>query len=323
VDEGYIEQKSNKKAVRDSREKSIQRDLVFLRDVCELPIHETQGDGRALLWQYSGGNANTHTNLEKDADLALTVIMAERFLRQILPASTVGALGGMLASAKELLERRKRLNSVNYLLLQQRVVFDQRGGRLTQADTHPDILRLLVDAIVKKRRIKFQYRDSERWTEGSVCGLLIKSPKLYAVIIPEAQPDSPPRHYLAHRIRNIEVSNQQTRVDDSFSMDEYVQNWLAEPLVDPAHSELEILKLKVKDTGNLVADLRETGIGINPEIKSSRKKGVYDYSATVRVTYPLVEWILARGGDVEVMHPKWLRAHVVERITKMYDVYKS
>ena len=96
-----------------------------------------------------------------------------------------------------------------------------------------------------------------------------------------------------------------------------------EPLVDSEHSELEILKLKVKDTGNLVADLRETGIGIDPDIKPSKKNGVYDYSATVRVTYPLLEWLLARGGDVEVTHPEWLRALVIERISKMCDVYKS
>lgn len=305
---------------RDPREKQIQRDLVFLRDECSLPVEEEPGYGKALLWSFGDNKLDVVASVTKDTDIVLSMILASKFLARFLPLRTRIAVNSATEAAEGRLARREDQSKQYFSLLSQRIAFDQRGGRLAAPEIDQATMDTIVDAIVRERRVTFQYNHKKR--EGSINGILIKEPKTYLLVqLEQESGTSKPIQFLAHRVQKLQIIDRKSRVDRSFSMQAYVNEWLTEPFVlkDQGYKTLH---LQVQDIGNLAADLKESGIGVERQILPSKRAGYVEFKSKVKFTYPVLEWLLARGGDIKVLGDKDILRVVKERIKEAAKQYK-
>lgn len=136
-----------------------------------------------------------------------------------------------------------------------------------------------------------------------------------------------PHQYLCNRIENARVSRQAHEVPDDFDANDYVRKGRLDVLAYADKGSVPrsfTLRLRIKQNGNLIRDLREYPLSTNQRITSEADSKYYILEATgMRATHSLVEWVMGRLGSVEVLAPRSFRNHIKDQVAEMYQLYNS
>lgn len=295
-------------------ERSLQRDLNELSTVFPLIVDDRN---KPYGWSW-----------DKDAkrfDLpglttteALTLVLAERHLNQILPISTVDHLRPYFKAAHERLDSepkphlgRSWLNKVRTVPPMQPLI-----PPLIDAEMH----RTVSDALLHERQLEIHYRKKGN-TQAEVyqihpLALIQRGCVLYLYARLFDYPDA--RNLALHRIEQVKMLDETVVPPAGFDLD----NSIAKGVWGFGAGKQVEIRLRFYDgTGE---HLRETPLSLDQRIEASTDQPeTLTVTASVADTPQLEWWLLGFGGGVEVLEPESLRRSLSETAARMTARYAA
>ena len=306
--------------------KTVQRDLVELSDQKtidnQLGLCWQKGEANELKWWIEEpGHLDFEVTKIAPDDLLTTLQLAKKHLVNVMPPYAYLALGRYFDSAEGQINDRLVNKRRNLHRLIDRIHVDQRGQRLLEPRSiREEILNSIFDTLEQNKQLKIIYRGKQHILHPA--GLILKPPKTYLLALHDKYKDPGFRPYLVHRIEKAERTGLEAEIPTGFDLKNYVLKGHSDtPLFsDEYKTENIVLKIYLKNSGNLLADLKETPPFINQSIEAIGDKACRLHFES-KLTTQLEEWILGRSTFVEVLEPLSLRTHLKEITSAMANKY--
>ena len=248
-----------------------------------------------------------------DNNEALTMVMVEQHLINLLPASTVSVLKPYFASANKQLTATIKANQVKSWLDKVRTV--QPTQSLLAPTIKPEIQQLITEALLADKQLQISYcnRDAEIKDYRIHLLALIQRGGLIYLCVRINDYDNV-RLLAMHRIEVAEVLTEATQYPDGFDLDREI----ASGKLDFGTGQM--VTLKAKFTAFAGGHLYETPLSLDQTITLLPDDSL-EVVATVANTPQLAWWILALGDGVEVIEPITLRDHIAITLCKAAAIY--
>lgn len=294
--------------------RTLERDLDRLSGVFCL-----QSDTRSKPygWHYSV-NMKFPSIPSLTSSEALTLIMLESHLKNVLPVAVTDNLSAQFAAARQFFsEKHPDLKLQDWL---NKVEVLPPGQPLIAPEIDPTIQRVVYEALLLNQQLEMTYlninsTEPKHYNSVNLQGLVQYGVVIYLVAtINEYQE---PRILALHRVRSVQVKPQSGHLLDPFDLKHYIQ--------DGAFGFGELSKsikvhLKFFNTaGNHLAETRLSEDQVINRIDGT----TLTLTATVLDTSKLIWWLTAFGPDVEVLEPFSLRKVIAERHQKAAQYYLS
>jgi predicted DNA-binding transcriptional regulator YafY len=306
--------------------KTVQRDLVELSDQKtkdnQLGLCWQKGEANELKWWIEEpGHLDFEVTKIAPDDLLTTLQLAKKHLINVMPPYAYSALGRYFDSAERQINERLINKRRNLNRLIDRIHVDQRGQRLLEPRSiREEILNSIFDALEQNKQLKITYRGKQHKLHPA--GLILKPPKTYLLALHDKYMDQSFRPYLVHRIEKAQRTGLDAEIPSSFDLKDYVLKGNSDtPLFfDENKTENIVLRVYLKNSGNLLADLKETPPFINQSIRNIAEDSCQLHFES-KLTTQLEEWILGRSTFVEVLKPLPLRNHLKKITSVMANQY--
>ena len=293
-------------------ERTLQRDLNELSSVFPLTVDDRE---KPYGWSWDKEARSFDLPCLTGTE-ALMLALAERYLRQVMPGSTIEALRPYFKSARERLNSEPNPYPVRSWLDKIRSV--PATQPLIPPKIDVEVHRVVTDALLKERQLEIAYRkkgqqQAENYTIHPLA--LIQHGSilyLYARLF-----DYPNTITLAiHRIERVAMSEQAVIPPPDFDLD----NQVARGVWEFGAGEPIALRLRFYDGAG--EHLRETPLSSDQQVQSlPGQPETLDVSATVANTLQLKWWLLGFGERVEALAPESLRRNLSETSAKMHNRY--
>lgn len=326
--------------------KTVQRDLIELSDQKtkdnQLGLSWQKGEANELKWWIEEpGHLDFEVTKIAPDDLLTTLQLAKKHLVNVMPPYAYLALGRYFDSAERQINERLTHKRRNLNRLIDRIHVDQRGQRLLEPRSiREEILNSIFDALEQNKQLQITYRGKQHRLHPA--GLIMKPPKTYLLALHDKYKDQDFRPYLVHRIEKVVRLGLDAEIPEDFDLKDYVlkgnsdtplpigrvmegaKDRTIEGTMDEYNTKNKtediVLKIHLKNSGNLIADLRETPPFINQSIQSIDAESCQLHFRS-KLTTQLEEWILGRSIFVEVLEPLTLRKHFKEITSNMAKKY--
>lgn len=245
-----------------------------------------------------------------DASSALTWVMAEEHLTQLLPNIALEKLKPQFKKAKNFLDSQP---SNQYQHWQDRVKAIPNGKALIPAPIDPTVWQLITDAVLLNQIVDIEYLSRK---SGSIKqftihpkGLVVRHSTTY--LLASINDYDNIRQLALHRIKNVTTTEKTSKKSDDFSIENYVDSGAFDYSVDK-HK----VNLKMKLDANTAWHLSETPVDKNQDLK---RVGDNEYLLSALVANDLQTqwWILGFGSKVEVIEPLEWRKAIYEHATEI------
>ena len=326
--------------------RTIQRDLNFLYGASDVLNEEgdndfgleaMRGTGKSLLWSLDPYNTLSYDFEKMPTYLALSFAMTQKHLSDIMPKNTLAEMDRFFKNADSKLQKEaSKVSPQQFGRLKDSVEFYQRGQSLQAADFDITVLDTIYRAILKQKQLKINYRGREYQVHPF--GVVILLPKLYLIakkdqdinysegISFSENIDKPDdfRHFLIHKIEQIEVATQSSKIPDSFMLSTYLDEGRMDVYTHRDDHETYKLRLRLdsQSSGNLIADLGENPIS-HDQTLIKREDSSYELTASVRRTVQLKNWIIGLGQVATVMSPAVIRDDVFLYLSTLLKNYND
>lgn len=281
-------------------QRTIQRDLNFLRDTCFPHLH---GDGNLEMQGWFWEKDTVVQDLPALSDItALTFQLAESLLAKRFPDSIMTALQPYFDQSRRKLESKdqrkcERKNILNKI----RVI----SGNLPLIPPKIDAqhLETIYEALLQDRQVHCRYKKKDGDVAGydlHPLGLVIRDSVMYLVATAWEYHDI--LHFALHRFIKCEISEFPAVHLDSFDLDAYI----AEGYFEYPLGIAEPLKLVLRFFREAGSHLLDTPLSAD-QSATFANDGMMIIEATVIVSSRLKWWILGFGENVEVLEPQFLR----------------
>ncbi|MFT5210228.1 MAG: hypothetical protein ACI9CE_001953 [Flavobacterium sp.] len=314
--------------------KTVQRDLVELSDQKtidnQLGLSWQKGEANELKWWIEEpGHLDFEVTKIAPDDLLTTLQLAKKHLVNVMPPYAYLALGRYFDSAERQINERLTHKRRNLNRLIDRIHVDQRGQRLLEPRSiREEILNSIFDALEQNKQIHITYRGKQHRLHPA--GLIMKPPKTYLLALHDNYKDQDFRPYLVHRIEKVVRLGLDAEIPETFDLRHYVLNGHSDTPLFLGRSmgengtengtESIVLKIYLKNSGNLLTDLKETPPFVNQSIHSIDTASCHLHFRS-KLTTQLEEWILGRSTFIEVLEPLILRKHFTEITSNMAKKY--
>jgi predicted DNA-binding transcriptional regulator YafY len=290
--------------------RSIQRDLIRLSTA--LPLMSDHAKPQGWSWREEADQLDL-PYLEPQA--ALTFHLVERYLRQLLPESTLKYLSPWFRTARTVLEQ----NDSGITTWPDKVRVVPRGPRLQAPAIEPAIHSALYEALLQERQLKLCYlpRHAEDAKEYQVhpLGVVVRDQLLYLVCTMWDYADV--RQLALHRVRSAELVEEPARRPPGFDLDAYIEGGAF------GYTESgERIELVALFGESAAAHLYECRLSEDQRLEALGD-GRVRVTATVLDTMELRWWLLAFGEQVQVLAPSALRDKIGATARSMAALYES
>jgi len=199
-------------------ERTVQRDLNKLRK-----RYRIWSDEREKPYGWSWGKMEPVLNLPTlDPQTALTLKLAQNFLKLELPATTLDYLTPYFNAADKILAAEEG----KFASWPDKVRVLPRGQPLLPPRIDLDIQRIVYQALMENRRVEVVYRTradvNEKIFEISPLGLVVRNQIVY-IVCAIGDTAQKPYQFLLHRIQKAQLLDKPTREIEGFSLDEFIQ----------------------------------------------------------------------------------------------------
>jgi predicted DNA-binding transcriptional regulator YafY len=194
-------------------------------------------------------------------------------------------------------------------------------GRLP-ARIDRNVLRTVIDAIARDRKLHFSYADSaghESKPLASPLGLVAKDGTIYLVAAKGLS--DRPRSFALHRVASAEVHFQVAQARPDFDLDEHIE--ASHQFSHRLDAEPPIA-LKLRVAPGTIYHFRERPLSRDQSIRAPRSEGGwYSVTATVPQTVLLIPFLAGMGPWIEVMEPQALRSKTAEWLRDSAALYAN
>ena len=199
-------------------ERTVQRDLIKLKRG-----YRIWADVREKPYGWSWMKTEPVLSLPTlDPQTALTLKLAQNFLKLELPASTLNYLTPYFNSADKLLSEK----GGKFAPWPDKVRVLPRGQPLLPPVIDPEVQRIVYQALMENRRAEVVYRKpaevKEQIFEISPLGLVVRDLVVY-IVCAIGETAKKPYQLLLHRIQKAQLLDKPAREIEGFSLDEYIQ----------------------------------------------------------------------------------------------------
>ena len=277
--------------------RSIERDLVNLSAKLALVCDGAKPAG----WSWS--RESTPLNFGAlDPHGALTLQLVQRFLDPLVPRQMMAALRPQLAQAEAVLRATAggKLGAWT-----RKVAVLSEVAPLQPPALQEDILAAVSTALLEGRRLAIRYRNLDGHTGSgtiSPLGLVHFDGVFYLVAVYDGYSDL--RQLALHRLQRAEPLDRPADVPTGFDLETYVRQ--TRGFEQPSG---RVLKLKLHVVEWLAQHLEERRLA-KDQVLARNPDGTAVVTATVAESRRLVWWLLALGGDAEVLQPAALRREI-------------
>ena len=289
--------------------RTIQRDLERLCD--KFPLDNRHGHGRELRWFFRKGTANQWPAM--NTDTALTLLMAEKNLKPIIPKQAFNSLASLVNQAKETLKVQDKSGSKKIWSDSVRIV--PKGFSLQPADIQPDVMTNIFDAMGKHRQLRITNKSGMESVINPL-GLVMRGSMLYLVSNYHGYDDI--RITALHRIvtANIEMSDLVT--PKGFNLDDTLNSGLMSWRLDPGKPK----NFEIEVNAGIALYLEENRVNPTQTIKK-----LDDGNSLVKFasedTLELRQWLLGFGAEIVVNKPASVRKWIIEMGKEIVEQYKE
>ncbi len=232
--------------------------------------------------------------------LAMTFMLAQRFLDKLMPPAVLEQLGPYFASANQFLDK---LEKHEFSAWDDKVRIVPRSQPLIPATISQEVMDVIYQALLEGHQFRGRYRRRDRDEaeyDFHPLGLVFRESVVYLVATVWDYHD--PRHYALHRFQKCTLLEDKTATPADFDLDGYLSTGAFE-YVD--HGAEEIL-LVARFTKDVARHLEETPLSQDQKTMVDTV-GWVRVKATVKDSHQLRWWLLGFGARVEVIEPLHLR----------------
>jgi predicted DNA-binding transcriptional regulator YafY len=294
--------------------RSLQRDLVSLKKVLPLKCDDR---ARPHRWYWKEGDAAGVGALSTPEALAL--VLVEQYLTQALPAQMTASFKALFGRAHARLKALgpnnrqplwlKKIRSISPILPVLRPTID------------PRIQAVVAEAVMNERQLDVAYRsltsDRPRSLRLNPLALILRGELLYLVATAKSHEDV--RLYAVHRISEAQELRTPLARPPGFDIDCALKDGLGQFSVGPGPAQIE---LKLHCAPWLARDLQESPLAEGQTVQLNQD-GSAIVCATVRRTWQLNWWVLARMESAEVMAPADFRKEIGDLLARGADRYRA
>ena len=197
-----------------------------------------------------------------NADTALSVVLADEYLRQVLPPHVMADLRPRVRRAKQILARHPQ-----YKDWKAKVRILSKGPAMLPPAVNVGVLKAVNQALFDGLQFTVEYRmrgksDYKQFDVNPV-GLLVRD-GILSLVSTRADKSTPRMQQLhLHRMRNPELTTNPVRIPPGFKFEEYLQQGNVQYKLTAGPVELELLVDKVD-----VDTISESGLSKDQHIES-------------------------------------------------------
>jgi predicted DNA-binding transcriptional regulator YafY len=261
-------------------------------------------------WHWLPGQKDMFAGVDLADSVSLT--LAERVLKQVLPPSMLAVLEAKFKQAKAKLAA---IPAHPMAKLSEKVRYVPTTLHFEAPKVRAQILEPMQDALIRERQIEVRYAPFKAKAKTlrlhPLC-LVQKGQVSYLLATTFDYPDV--LLYAVHRFESVTVLEDLITMPKDFSIDAY----LASGGMEFGGGKEIILKATLSDA--LATYLTETPL--HPDQKMPHREGTYRLTAKVRDSWQLHFWILSQGAEIEVTGPKALRERVCSSLKAACQQYE-
>lgn len=251
-------------------------------------------------------------------DMAIALSLVERYMRQLLPATTIEALEPLMKKSRMALVQADKGWGDKLLV-------KRPGPRRKPPEVSAVVQRIVYDALKSgdvMLKISYQSRQDSQPEQRQIwpLGLMMKNDFLYLVAV-KVEPPNDARWYALHRIRSADrVAAKGAQVCPDFSLSaKEAEGWFN----NPGGAEVKDIRLVLRvEKGAAVNLLESPLLGMQGEAEML-SNGAVRITADILQTEELVPWLCAYGRHVVVEAPADLRERMRKEADEMLRAYNG
>jgi len=249
------------------------------------------------------------------ANEALTLVMVEQHLNNLLPNSTVDVLKPYFKSAHKHLDATVSARHVKSWLSKVRTV--QPSQTLLPPKIKPEIQQLISEALLSDRQVEIEYkrRNESKASTHRIhpLALIQRGGLIYLYVRYFDYEDI--KIIALHRIKSVKILDTATNTPEGFNIDDEI----AKGRFDFGSGS--VIELKVKFTAEAGEHLFETPLSKDQHIDVIDDSSLL-VTANVPDTPQLLWWLLGFGDGVEVMEPLVIRERISAILKRASNRYQ-
>ena len=289
--------------------RTLQRDLDYYSGKGGFPI-SADPRSKPYGWSWTGDEAFELTDM--DPQTALAFDMAGRFMQRTLPTTTMKYLQPYITRAHNILNTLSDTSEIGQWKNKVKVI--PRGIKLIPAETLPEIVDVVYEALLVDKRIQASYQTRNgplKEYELNPLGLVMRDNTTYLVASVEGRIYA--QQFVLHRFKSAELLDSERITPDGFDFDDYVIKEMAYPVNDKKVS------LKLRLNSYYARRLIETPLSEDQKDYEVGESVIIE--ATVLDNLELRWWLQGYGSKVEVLEPASLRNEFAELAKEMSAMY--
>lgn len=292
--------------------RSIQRDLDKMS--LHFPL-QCNKDERPYRWSF---DADFKSSLPAmDTATALTLVLAEEYLKSLLPQIAIDRLSPQFDGARKFLDG---LQENGYASWARQVRAIPNGKALLPATIAPQVWQDVSDALLEHQAITVQYLSRQQGEVKTFTlhpqGLVVRHSVSYLLAMVNDYEDI--RQFALHRIQTLTPSPEPYREQPDFSVEGYIaKGAFGYPL------DQQDIKLVAKIDKAMAWLLAETPISLEQHLSAADEQGWVTLTATVPNDQQTQWWIMGFGARIQVLEPSSWREAIIEQAQKMQALYQA
>lgn len=252
-----------------------------------------------------------------DVPSALTLVLAEEYLKGLLPPVVVGQLSTHFSDARRLLDD---LSSNGLSQWARKVRAIPNGKALIPAELDEATWQTVAQGLLEQKAIDVTYLSRTTETEKQLTlhpqGIVSRHSVTYLLAHVDGFYDL--RQFALHRVKQVSISDVQWQEKESFDIDTYIQKGAFGYRQGPGEVTLEA------DIARQVAWLlQETPLAESQTIEALADSEWYRLTARVPDDQQTLWWLMGMGANIKVKAPKAWRETLKTNAEQVVAHYRN
>lgn len=290
--------------------RSIQRDLERISGHYPLICDQSE---RPYRWSFDPNFKSTLPAM--DTATALTLVLAEEYLKGLLPQIAVDKLSPQFHDARKFLDGLRENGFADWA---RQVRAIPNGKALLPAAIAPPVWQGISDALLQRQAIEVHYLSRQKQEVKQFTlhpqGLVVRHSVSYLLATVNDYEDI--RQFALHRIQQLAPSKSTFRPQPTFSVEHYIADGaFGYPL------DRQQVQLVARIDPSVAWTLAETPVSEQQQLSTPDEDGWVTLTATVPNDQQTQWWLMGFGARVEVLEPMKWREAIAEQASNMLAMY--
>lgn len=248
-----------------------------------------------------------------DVPGALTLVLAEEYLRGLLPPVVVGQLAPQFTDARRLLDDLEG-NGLSQWAKRVRAI--PNGKALLPAPMDEHVWQVVTQALLEQTSLDVHYlsRSTERERQFTLHPQGLVSRHSVTYLLATVNDYSDIRQFALHRLVQASISTAHWREAKDFDLDDYIQGGAF-----GYRQSLEDVTLTANVAPQVAWLLAETPLSVSQRLTPLVDSDWQQLEATVPDDQQTLWWLMGMGANVEVLEPEGWRKEIHDAARRILE----